>query len=255
MYKYLLELKNRFILLIVTWGSVILVSYLYKETLLFLLIEPDIFNTFNITSPLYYFIFTDVLEIFSVYIQLILFLSLQVLFLYFLYHFFIFLSPGLFFFEYFYLSFTFKIIISVWALSILISKYVLIPLTWNFFLSFKSLSSITLHFEAKLNEYLKFYISFYYLSIFYCQVVTLLLFFFNYASKNISVIKKFRKLYYYFFVLFSTIISPPDILSQVIISLFLISFYEFFIFVVILKFSVNFLIRQLVETNKNPNTK
>ena len=222
MSKYLSEFKNRFILLFITWISVIFVSYFYKETLLFLLVEPDLFNTFNMSSPLYYFIFTDILEIFSVYIQLILFLSSQILFLYFLYHFFTFLSSGLFFFEYLYLSFVLKTVIVIWSLSVLLSKYVLIPLTWNFFISFKSLSSITLHFEAKLNEYLNFYISFYYLCIFYGQIFTLLLFFLFYLNTSISVIKKFRKLYYYLVFIISTLISPPEILSQILISLFLI---------------------------------
>lgn len=98
MSKYLLELKNRFILLFLSWVSVIFVSYFYKETLLFLFIEPDyLFITFNIKSPFSYFIFTDIFEIFSVYIQLILFVSLQVLFIFLLYHFFVFLIPGLFF--------------------------------------------------------------------------------------------------------------------------------------------------------------
>ena len=255
MSKYLLELKNRFILLFVSWVSVIFVSYFYKETLLFLFIEPDyVFNTFNMKSPFSYFIFTDILEIFSVYIQLILFLSLQVLFIFLIYHFFVFLSPGLFFFEYYRLNLVLKIIIIIWFLSVIVSKYILIPLTWNFFLSFQNMNSLTLHFEAKLNEYLNFYISFYYLCFFYSQIFTILLFFFSYANKNVSVIKKFRKLYYYFFILFSTLISPPEIFSQILISLFLIFFYELFIFINLLKLVINFLIRQPIETNKNSNS-
>ena len=148
-----------------------------------------------------------------------------------------------------------KIIIIIWFLSIILSKYILIPLTWNFFLSFQNMQSVTLHFEAKLNEYLNFYISFYYLCFFYSQIFTILLFFFSYANKNVSVIKKFRKLYYYFFILFSTLISPPEIFSQILISLFLIFFYELFIFINLLKFAISFLIRQPIETNKNSNSK
>ena len=255
MNKYLLELKNRFILLFITTISVIGISYFYKEVLLFLIIEPDALNNFNVTLPLDYFIFTDVLEIFSVYIQLILFLSLQVFFLYFLYHCFIFLTPGLFFFEYNWLNYVFKIIIVVWGLSVLISKYLLIPIMWNFFLSFKNLSSITLHFEAKLNEYLNFYISFYYLSILYSQIITFFLICLLYLNTNISVIKKFRKLYYYFWILLSTLISPPDIFSQIIISFILIFFYEFFILVFLTKSVFYSLIRQPIKTNKNSYSK
>ena len=253
MYKYLSELKNRFVLLIITWISNMLVSYFYKETLLFLLIEPDILNSF--TSPLYYFIFTDILEIFSTYIQLILFLSLQIIVLYFFYHFFVFLNPSLFFFEHFYLCFIFKIIFFIWVLSIILAKYILIPLTWNFFFSFKSLNTIKLHFEAKLNEYLNFYISFYYLCILYCQIFTILIFFFFFTKINSLIIKKFRKIHYYFLILLTTLLSPPEILSQIIVSLILIFFYELFIFSFIFKLNINFLIRQPIKTNKNSNSK
>jgi sec-independent protein translocase protein TatC len=251
MNKYLLELKNRFILLVTTCVSVISISYFYKEILLFLIIEPDVLNNFNFTLQLDYFIFTDVLEVFSVYIQLILFLNLQILFLYFLYHCFVFLIPGLFFFEYKNLNLIFKIILIVWSISVLISKYFLIPITWNFFLSFQNLSSITLHFEAKLNEYLNFYISFYYLCILYSQVFTFLFICITYINTNISVIKKFRKLYYYFWVILSTFISPPDVLSQILISFVLIFLYELLIFGFIVKLFFYSLIRQPIKTDKN----
>jgi sec-independent protein translocase protein TatC len=254
MYRYFLELKTRFILLFTTWLSIILVGYYYKEILLFLLLEPDLFNIFDTNFPCY-FIFTDVFEIFSVYIQLVLFISFQILILYFLYHFFVFLSPGLFFFEYYYLNYILKLITFIWFLSVFLSKYIFIPLTWNFFLSFQNLSSVALHFEAKLNEYLIFYISFYYLCIFYCQIFTLLLFFLNFMNKNLLTIKKFRKVYYYFFVLFSTLVSPPDIVSQFLISFILVFLYEFFIFIFAWQFSVNFLVGQPIKTYKSSCSK
>lgn len=126
---------------------------------------------------------------------------------------------------------------------------------WNFFFNFQKAGSINLHFEAKLSEYLNFYIQFYYIFIFYSQIFTLLLFFFNYINANSSLIKKFRKIYYYFFVLFSTFVSPPEIYSQICISLVLIFFYELFIYGFILKSSIIFLIRQPIETNKNTCSK
>jgi sec-independent protein translocase protein TatC len=253
MPKYILELKNRFILLFITWFSVILIGYLYKETLLFLFIESEIFvnNEFKVD----YFIFTDVLEVFSVYIELISFLSLQIVVLYILYHSFVFLSHGLFISEYYYLNYIVKTILIVWFLSVILSKYILIPTMWNFFFNFQKAGSINLHFEAKLSEYLNFYIQFYYIFIFYSQIFTLLLFFFNYINANSSLIKKFRKIYYYFFVLFSTFVSPPEIYSQICISLVLIFFYELFIYGFILKSSIIFLIRQPIETNKNTCSK
>ena len=79
MLKYFLEVKNRLLLLILTCLSTLFVCYLYKETVLFLLVQPNSFMT-NSNSKMFYFIFTNVTEIFSVYIQLIKFVCFQVFF-------------------------------------------------------------------------------------------------------------------------------------------------------------------------------
>ena len=238
MSKYFLEIKNRLVLLLVTWLSTILISYFYKETLLFFIVQPNTFTHINGHLAFFYFIFTDVTEVLAVYLKLITFLSFQFFLIYTIYHFFSFLSPALFQLEYLYCKFGIKTIGLMWLFSAVLSTYFLIPLTWNFFLSFQDLTvtcSFNLHFEAKLNEYLNFYISFYYLCGFYCQFFVLLLLFLNYLGINIKVIKRFRKFYYYCFTIISTLISPPEILSQIFISLIVIFMYEFLLLFFLLK--------------------
>jgi sec-independent protein translocase protein TatC len=234
MLIYISEIRNRLALLFLTWCSIILIGYFYKEVLLFLFLESEILK--NDEFKIHYFIFTDVTEVFSVYIKLILFISFQILFIYLFYHSFIFLSHGLFIFEYYYLKFLLKIVLAIWVLSILMSKYILIPTMWDFFFNFKNSSFIHFHFEAKLNEYLDFYMGLYYLFIGYCQVFTLLFIYFFSIKNNILLIKKSRKLFYYFFVLFSTFVSPPEVFSQLVLSFILIFFFELFIFFFIFKF-------------------
>jgi Sec-independent protein secretion pathway component TatC len=102
-YKYYLEIKYRILMLLLTWFSVVLVSYCFKELLLFLIIKPN-----ELKYSLFYFIFTDVKEVFSVYITLVLFIGNQFLVYYFLYHLLIFIALGLYKFEYRYLIFIFK---------------------------------------------------------------------------------------------------------------------------------------------------
>jgi sec-independent protein translocase protein TatC len=238
MSKYFLEIKNRLLLLFITWLSTILVSYFYKETLLFIIIQPNTFTSVNEHLAFFYFIFTDVTEVLSVYLKLITFLSFQIFFICTVYHSFVFLSPAFFQLEYLYCKFGIKIMGLVWLISAVLSTYFLTPLTWNFFLSFQDLTvtrSFNLHFEAKLNEYLYFYIAFYYVCGFYCQFFALLLLFLNYIDVNVKIIKKFRKLYYYSFIIFSTLISPPEILSQIFISLIAIFIYEFLLLLFLLK--------------------
>lgn len=233
MTKYFLEVKNRFLILLVTYFSILLVTYLYKEVLLFVII--------NINYTFYYFIFTNVTEIFSVYVDLIIFLSFQITAFYFLYHCFSFFVPAFFQIEYLYSKVFMKIIFCCWILSISLASYVIIPLTWNFFLGFQELitnNSFNIHFEAKLGEYFSFCMSLYYICGFYFQVFILLLLMLNSININ-SNIKKFRKLYYFGFVVFSTLISPPDIISQLLISLFLIFLYEVVLFLFVFKNYLN----------------
>jgi sec-independent protein translocase protein TatC len=140
--------------------------------------------------------------------------------------------------EFYYLKTFLKFSILVWSCSIILTNSILVPMTWKFFLSFQDVISykfVKLHFEAKLNEYLTFYILIYHLCIFYCQIFTILFFFFNYVDNKIKAIKKFRKLFYYFFIIFSTLISPPDIFSQIFISGLVILIYELLVFTFLFK--------------------
>lgn len=237
MLKYLLEIKNRVLLLFITWISLMLISYLYKEILLFLFIESEIFGTNEF--KVYYFIFTDVIEVFSVYMKLIFFISFQITFIYFIYHIFTFLSYGLSFLEYSYSKHFFIVIFALWLFSVIISKYILVPAMWNFFINFQNIGYLNLHFEAKLSEYLDFYIKFYYISVFYCQFFTFLFFIFSYINVDSLLIKKFRKLFYFILVFFSTLISPPEVFSQICISVILIICYELFVIGFFFKFYIN----------------
>lgn len=105
--------------------SLLVISYLYKETLLFTIVQPNL--SLNEYKDNFYFIFTNVLEVFSVYLRLTLFLSLQISFVYLLYHIFIFLSSGFFYLEYLYFKFFIKVVLMVWFLSIVLSTFILIP--------------------------------------------------------------------------------------------------------------------------------
>ena len=232
-YQYYLEIKNRFLLLFLTWVFTFCICYIYKEILLFLCITKV--SSVSDSKTILYFIFTDVKEVFSVYFQLILFISNQVLLFYLFFHCFSFISLGLYNFEYKYLKLIFFSSMVFWCILFLLLNNVLLPLSWNFFLSFQDLTSFNLHFEAKLNEYLEFYIVFYYFCTIYCQVFIFIFIFFDYINTNLNLIKKFRKFVHFFFFFFSTLVTPPDIISQVLFSYFLILIYELLIFLNIIK--------------------
>ena len=64
-----------------------------------------------------------------------------------------------------------------------------------------------------------------------CQLLALSIMILNKISEKAEAIKTFRKLFYLMFVVFSTIVTPPDVITQVVMSLSLILIYELLLFV------------------------
>nr|UXN44362.1 SecY-independent transporter protein [Haslea karadagensis] len=238
LHRYYIEFKSRSLLLIITWVSTILVSYLYKEILLFLMIEPSL-NYSN--QNMLYFIFTNVTEIFTVYLKIIIFVGNHILIIFTLYHITLFLSLGLYKSELKNITFLIQTSFLVFILSVNFFNNILLPLSWSFFLSFQSFSflkSIDLYFESKLNEYLIFYITSYYLCVTYCQIFVLLISFCKYLKNNLNQIKQNRKIIYFSFLVMSTVLTPPDIISQIVLSLNLIFIYELLVYNLIFQLAI-----------------
>lgn len=238
--KYLIETKNRLLLIILSGFSSFIAGYAYKEILLFLFIQPSSLIVNPLTSKsIFYFIFTDVTEIFLIYLKLSYFLSIQILILAIIYQMFLFFSPAFYKKEFCNLRFGFLLILNASGLSLFLSTQLIIPLTWNFFSDFQLFTTVNLHFEAKLSEYINFYIFLYYLCFFYCQTIVILLLFIHNLNVNIKFIRKFRKLFYFILILFSTLLSPPDAMSQLLISSFLAMTCEILLIISLYKMILN----------------
>ena len=227
-YKYYVEIRNRSFLLLICWMFNLSTCYLYKEVLLFTLLHSS-----NCAEQ--YFIFTNISEIFYVYLQLTFFFSNQITLLMLFYHSILFLSSGLYKFEYERLRFAFKIYVFSWMCSVVLLNKIIIPVSWDFFLSFQESNGVTFFFEAKILEYLNYFTSLYYVCFLNCQLLGVITMLLDSYSKNISRIKQFRKLFYIIFVIFSTLTTPPDIISQIFMSASLVTFYEILLFINILR--------------------
>lgn len=236
--KYYLELKNRMLLLLFTLGFGLVVCYYYKEAVLFVLVSSSNHLSLSVSKP--YFIFTNVNEIFYVYIELIFFVVNQTFILMLFYHTLMFLALGLYQFEFIRLQNAFKVFFVSWLLStILLYKFVM-PYSWSFFLSFQQteINSLSFYFEAKIVEYLHYFMSLYYMCLINCQLLAFLTLVLTNLSEKLKQIKSFRKLFYFIFVVFSTLTTPPDVVSQVFLSGVLILTYEFLIFFQYLKLNM-----------------
>ena len=138
--KYYLEIKNRLFLLLFAWLFSVLACYINKEALLFILIDfTQHLNVFD-TKP--YFIFTNITEIFQVYLELTIFFSNQIVLTTIGYHIIMFLSLGLYKFEFLKLKVLYHVFLFSWLFSILLLCKFIMPFSWSFFLSFHAKSKI-----------------------------------------------------------------------------------------------------------------
>ena len=232
-YSYFFrEIKNRFFLLLITGLSVTIISYLYKEVLLFFIYS---------NSPFSSYISTTITGIFSVYIKLISFINNQVLLIYFFFHLLIFLGPGLYDSEYYYIKIFLYINFCIFFFSILFFNIILFPLSCEFFLSFQHFifKPLNFYFEAKIDDYLSFYIVMHYFCYFYFQSFIFLALIFYGLDQELKEIKFFRKLFYFLFSTFSITIIPTDLIGQILFCFSLFFLYEFVIF--------NFLLTKSLE--------
>ena len=118
----------------------------------------------------------------------------------------------------------------------IIFKYI-IPNIWYFFLKNNLLDNFNLFFEPKFNDYFNFYFYsfiFIYFIFIYLYVLYLFIFFKVHKKKNLFFLK-YRKYFYFKFLIISILISLPEILSQILICLYFLSFFEFFLFISIFK--------------------
>lgn len=221
--KYIVEIKNRFILILLSWIFTFTISYHYKEIIFFLILKPglNIFNKMKIT-----FVFTNLTEIFTSYINLSFFVSNQIFFIIFFYNLILFLSLALFKHEYKKVKYFYFLFLINFFFSIFLTNFVVLPYSWEFFLSYQSNYVYNLSFEPKVNEYLVLYKNIYYV-VFYNNLFVC---FFIYIVNYFVIPIYFRKYFYMFFFFNATLITPPDIISQIFVGLVQILLYEILIF-------------------------
>ena len=234
LYKYILEIKNRAILIIVCWVISFAVCYFYKEALIFMLVKLSVQKK---KLSLFYFISTDLTDVLSAYIELSYFISIQITVLIICYHILMFFSPGLFVYEYKRLKNMLLVSLSFVVISIFVFNVYVLPYVWSFFLSFsyKSFFSISVFFESKVTEFVYLYKNFNYITILLGQFFSLFYFSSQYIENKRNFILQTRKTFYFIFLILATTITPPDIVSQLfLISVFVIIF-EFLSLIIVLK--------------------
>lgn len=224
---YLNEIKNRIILILLFYSFFFMFLYKYKNILIKLTILIDKGMAYKIFD---YFIYTSITELFSTYISFNFFICNLVLYFQLTYHVICFLSCGLYLKEYCCLKLFFITSGSFGILSLFFAHILMLPLLLNFFLSFQLHNNF--YFEAKIYEYLDFYKKVYFNTFINFQIIALLLTLLSLVQNSYkqTIFIKNRRQTYFICLTFATIVTPPDILSQLIIWIILIIFIEIIIF-------------------------
>jgi sec-independent protein translocase protein TatC len=248
--NFVKELKNRSFLILIIWICLIIVCYIYKEVLLYIVVKPIYIkkytlylnaNNLEFKKQTFYFISTNITEIFSTYFELILFVTNQITFFMIIYHLFCFITPALYSSEYFKLKLLIKFFFLTYFLTMIFLNKFFLPNFWNFLLNFQlNLDSVfTIYMENKIQEYLTFYINTF-LYVFFIFFLFLFIFVIvNFFEDKKRFIKTSRRYFHFFFFLLSTLITPPDLLSQIFLALVFIVFYEFYLISLFLRYKLS----------------
>lgn len=237
--KYFFEIKNRIILIIISWCLTLIVSYLNKEILLFLCIKPMLVLSDNNSS--FYFIATNLTDVFSTYLELVYLTAFSLTVIFSGYHFSIFLNPALYLTEVNTLKIFGILSIVLWLISLQFLHKIVLPFTLFFFASFQdfSINNVNIFLEARINDYVFIYIFFYWVLVIFLQIFLLFSLVLSTLKKKLEFIKNTRKIFYLIFFLISTILTPPDIISQIFLGFSFILIYETLIIIIILKTKCN----------------
>jgi hypothetical protein len=233
---YLLEIFTRVKYSIFSFFFTFLLFYIFKDVLLVLVVytlfslQEDLFISFNVD----HFIYTHPTELFSMYITLIFICSLFFFLPYMFWHIFDFLKQSLYLKEKNVLSkFLISFILILFFFNFIFFFFIF-PQIWLIFNSFNNSVYLDLLFELKINEYLYFF--FYFLFVFNFFFFTLFLFLLVLLFLGLVNVIRWKKLFIFCNIVFATLLSPPDVYSQILFLSILTIFFELFLFFIILIF-------------------
>jgi len=217
---YIQELCYRGTYLIINTIFIFTITYRYKQTLIYLLLPNGITHIIS----------TDVTEIFTTYFHIAAIITFMLNTVVFLLQIYLFLRPGLYCFE--------TRILNIYLISCIMGYFyfcivlypVLIQLSWKFFFNYTlNFNAVQLIFEPRLNDYLNYIrtIGFMINILFFALLLTTLVLT-NTTTNNLI---KRRKFIYICMAIFSTFITPPDCISQIVVTLLLIKLYEIQLFI------------------------
>ncbi len=230
-FDHFKELRNRLIFCFIFLISIFIISFFYSEKI-----------TNILTYPLYdavsdkenkRMIFTGLPEVFVSYLKISLFSSFLVSFPFFIIQMSLFISPALYKKEKKFFIPLFYSIPFLFYIGVLFSYFFLIPIIWDFFVSFENLKSsnyFSIELESKFNEYIRLTMYLLFSTGFAFLFPIFLLILAKLKIINSQILRNNRKYYFIGILIFGAVFTPPDIISQLGIAIPLFIFFELSIY-------------------------
>lgn len=227
--EHFIELRTRFLYIVYFFATTSIVSYFYSEEIYYFLLKP-LLSHYTAIGKSTKVIYTGLTEAFFTYIKLSLwtatFFTLPLL----LTQIYKFSSPAL-------SKYTKRCILSYIILSVIlfflgtyIAYYFIFPSAWSFFLSFENHninntgSSIEL--EARVSEYLSLSLQIILAFGIAFQSPIILMIFEKAGIITVSTLRSHRRIAIVVIFVIAAIITPPDVLSQIILATLMVFLYE-----------------------------
>lgn len=225
--KHLVELRNRFLAVIVVWLLATAASYLVVRPIYAFLVEP-LAQAF--TDPhSRRLIFTSLTETFITYIRLACYTGLFIAFPFISTQVYLFLAPALYKHEK-------RILLPyliggpiLFIMGVALAYFFVMPLAWKFFVGFEAIgdaSALPITLEAKVSEYLSLVLQVMMAFGLAFQLPIILTLLVRVGLLKTDTLSRGRKYAVVILLTLAAILTPPDILSQILLFIPLYILYE-----------------------------
>jgi len=222
------ELKQRIIYIILVFCINIILCFNYIDELIYLISRP--IDTIHINN----FIYTSITEMFSTYINVVLYISIYFILFSIIINILLFLIQGLYKYEIKLIINNLIIAICLVIINNLVFYIFIMPIIYSYFIKLEQTKQTMLYsllLLAKINEYVNNYLFIIFI-ISICSLFPLLiLMILKLNIINIKNLNNKRNYIYIYIILIISLITPPDIISMILISIFVIIIYEFIILI------------------------
>lgn len=219
-YHHFLEFKLRLNYTVFSLLTAFLTCYYYCFEITYIFTKPFLYYV-------KYFIFTDVTEAFYTSVEISFFFSFYTVIPFFLYQFWCFFIPSKFENERKNLGFTFSFMFIFLILNILFVYFILLPKFYIFLLDFQIHTNLlNIQLEARIKSYVELARKIFILCAFLFQFPVIFLSLIELQWIKTSILIKNRRKIFFFVLIISSLFSPPDIFTQISVSLFFIVFLE-----------------------------